>query len=334
MLQNFITSLEAVLPLFLMILLGMLLRRTGMLEEKSRQSMNQLSFRVFLPIYLFCTLYAIEDISAVFDPKLLIFGVAGLVTAFTLLMLAIPLVERENRRRSVMIQAMFRSNFALFGLPLAESLCGGQIGPTSLMLGLTVPIFNTLAVICLETFRGGKPSGRKMLRGIATNPLIIGCLLGIAFYCLKTCAGFTLPAFLHSTTRATVDGTVKSFHAGALVKLGNIATPLSLISLGSQFALGSVRGFRFQLTLTVVVRLVVLPVIMVTLGVLLGLRNEFLVPVLIMFGAPTAVSSYPMAQQMGGDSDLAAAAVVFTSGFASLTIFLFIFALKSLGLIL
>ncbi len=317
--DNLITSFEAVLPLFLMIMLGMFLRRIGMLEENVRQSLNKLSFKVFLPIYLFNNIYSIQDISQAFDLRLILFACLGLILAFCLLMLVIPRIEKENSRRGVMIQAMFRSNFALFGLPLAETLCGEKIGPTSLLLGLTVPIFNILAVVSLETFRGGKPSVKKMLRGIATNPLIIASLLGIVFYCLKTYAGLVLPT---------------SLYEGTLVKLGRVATPLSLVALGSQFVFSSVKNFRFQLFLTVLVRLVILPLIMVSIGVALGLREEYLIPIMIMYGAPTAVSSYPMAQQMGGDSDLAASAVVFTSGFAILTIFLFIFGLKSLGLIL
>lgn len=317
--ENLITSFEAVLPLFLCILLGMFLRRIGMLEENVRQSLNKLCFKVFLPIYLFNNIYSIEDITQAFDLKLILFACVGLLVVFALLMLLIPRVEKADSRRGVMIQAMFRSNFALFGLPLAETLCGDLIGPTSLLLGLTVPIYNILAVISLETFRGGKPSVKKMLRGIVTNPLIIASLLGIVFYCLKTYCGLTLPEALHKAT---------------LVKLGNVATPLSLVALGSQFVFSSVRGFRFQLALTVLVKLVVLPLVMVLIGIALGFRNEFLVPIMIMYGAPTAVSSYPMAQQMGGDGDLAAASVVFTSGFAILTIFLLIFGFKSFGLIL
>jgi len=317
--ENLITSFEAVLPLFLCILLGMFLRRIGMLEENVRQSLNKLCFKVFLPIYLFNNLYTIKDIAEAFNLPLILMACGGLVIAFVLLMLLIPRIERENARRGVMIQAMFRSNFALFGLPLAETLCGPLTGPTSLLLGLTVPIYNIFAVIALETFRGGKPDFRKILRGIATNPLIIASLLGIAFYFFKVHFGLVLPEALHT---------------GTIVKLGNVATPLSLVALGSQFVFSSVKNFRFQLFLTVLVRLVILPVIMICIAVAMGFRNEFLVPVMIMFGAPTAVSSYPMAQQMGGDGDLAAASVVFTSGFAILTIFLLIFGLKFLGLIL
>ena len=152
-----------------------------------------------------------------------------------------------------------------------------------------------------------------MLRGIVTNPLIIASVLGIVFYFLK----IKLP---YGVEKPVVD-------------LGRVATPLSLVALGGSFTIGRVKGYTRQLLLGVVGRLVVVPAVMISLGILLGLRNETLIPVMIMFGAPTAVSSFPMAQQMGGDGELAAELVVFTSGFAILTIFLWTFLLKQGGFI-
>ncbi len=311
--ENLILSFNVVLPLFLSISLGYLLCRIGLMDEPLRLGLNKLCFKVFLPIYLFNSIRT-TDLNAAFNPGLLAFGCLGLIALFLLLMVFIPRIEPANPRRGVLIQAIFRSNFALFGLPVAVSLCGeGDIGPTSLLLGVTVPIFNVLAVIALETFRGGKPSIRKMLKGIATNMLIIGSLLGIALNLLN----IPVPEAVNKS----------------LVDLGKVATPLSLVALGASFTFSSIRAFRKQLFIGVLGRLVVAPLVMVTLGVLLGFRNETLVPILIMFGAPTAVSSFPMAQQMGGDGELAASLVVFTSGGAILTIFLLVFGLKQLGMI-
>lgn len=311
--ENLILSFNVVLPLFLSIMLGYLLRRIGLMDEPLRLGLNKLCFKVFLPIYLFNSIRS-TDLGTAFQPRLLAFGCLGLIALFVLLMVLIPRIEKANPRRGVLIQAIFRSNFALFGLPVAVSLCGEEnIGPTSLLLGVTVPIFNVLAVIALETFRGGKPSVRKMLRGIATNMLIIGSLLGIAFN------------LLHIPVPEAV--------SKSLVDLGKVATPLSLVALGASFTFSSIRAFRKQLMIGVLGRLVAVPLVMVTLGVMLGFRNETLVPILIMFGTPTAVSSFPMAQQMGGDGELAASLVVFTSGGAILTIFLLVFALKQLGMI-
>lgn len=311
--DNLILAFNVVLPLFMCIALGYLLRRLGMMEAEPRRAMNKLCFKVFLPIYLFHSIYT-TDLGMAFDVKLILLAALGILGIFFFLMLTIPRIEEENARRGVMIQGIFRSNYALFGLPVALSLCGeDKLGPSSLLIGVIVPIFNVLAVITLESFRGGKPDVKKILKGIATNPLIIASLLGI---------------FLNLISLPIPEAVLKGCK-----NLGSVATPLSLVVLGSEFMFSNVRGYWKQLLTVVSGRLIFCPLIMVTLGVLLGLRNETLVPILILFGAPTAVSSFTMAQSMDGDGDLAASIVVFTSGLAILTIFLWIFVLKQLSLI-
>ncbi len=311
--DNLILSFNVVLPIFLCILLGYFLRRIRMVDTPSLNVMNKLCFKVFLPIYLFNNI-ATTNLAAAFNGKLLATAYLGVTAQFILLMILIPRLEKENPRRGVLIQAMFRSNFALFGLPLALSLCGTEkVGPTSILVGFTVPLFNILAVVSLESFRGGKPSIKKMAKGIATNPLIIASLLGIAFNLLD----FTLPSAVQKSVN----------------DLGGVATPLSLVALGGSFTVSKVKEYKKQLTIGVLGRLVFSPLIMVSAGILLGFRNELLIPLLIMSGAPTAVSSFPMAQQMDGDGELAAGLVVFTSALAILSMFLWIFVLKQIGMI-
>ncbi|MBP3592970.1 MAG: AEC family transporter [Lachnospiraceae bacterium] len=311
--DNLILSFNVVLPIFLCILLGYFLRRIHMVDTPSLNVMNKLCFKVFLPIYLFNNI-ATTNLAAAFNGKLLATAYLGVTAQFILLMILIPRLEKENPRRGVLIQAMFRSNFALFGLPLALSLCGTEkVGPTSILVGFTVPLFNILAVVSLESFRGGKPSIKKMAKGIATNPLIIASLLGIAFNLLD----FTLPSAVQKSVN----------------DLGGVATPLSLVALGGSFTVSKVKEYKKQLTIGVLGRLVFSPLIMVSAGILLGFRNELLIPLLIMSGAPTAVSSFPMAQQMDGDGELAAGLVVFTSALAILSMFLWIFVLKQIGMI-
>ena len=311
--ENLIISFNVVLPLFLCIALGYFLRRIGFVDGDTLNKLNKLCFRVFLPIYLFHSVYT-TDLSAAFNGKLILLCVLCVLGLFLGLMLLIPRLEKDNAKRGAMVQGMFRSNFVLFGLPVATSLCGeANIGPTSLLIGIIVPIFNVLAVVTLETFRGGKPNPGKIGKGIATNPLILASLLGILCY------------FLHIKLPYGVEKTV--------IDLGRVATPLSLVALGGSFTVGKVRSYAKQLLIVVGGKLIMNPLIMVTIGILAGFRNEMLVPILIMFGAPTAVASFPMAQQMDSDGELAAEIVVFTSGFAILTIFLWIFVLKELNFI-
>lgn len=311
--QNLVIAFNAVLPVMLCIMLGYFLARIGMIREELRKGLNALCFKVFLPLYLFRSVYE-TNVSDAFNPGLMIFCCLGMIAWFAALMLLIPRMEKEDPRRGVLIQGMFRSNFALFGLPMAETLCGAEnMGPTNLLIGVCVPLVNVLAVIALETFRGGKPNVKKMLLGIAKNPLIIASLLGLFFNLL----GIPLYVDLKKT----------------ITSLGNVATPLSMVALGASFSFASARIYRRQLLLGVAGKLAICPLMMVTLGAILGFRAETLVPILIYFGAPTAVSSFPMAQQMDGDGELAASLVVFTSALSIVTIFLWVFALKSFNLI-
>lgn len=306
--ENLIISINVVLPLFLLIALGYGLKRIRMYDEVTLKTLNKLVFKVFLPVYLFHSIYS-TDLSDVFDIKVILFAIAGLLIWFLLLMFLIPRIEKDNAKRGVMIQGMFRSNFVLFGLPVAISLCSEEkIGMTSLLLGIIVPIYNVLAVITLEIFRGGKPSVKKIVLGILKNPLIIASVLGVGMYLLK----IELPYTIEKT----------------VVDIGRVATPLALIALGGGFEFHKVKGDIKQLMVSVIGKLVISPLLMVTVAVLLGFRNEILVPILLMSGAPTAVSSYTMAEQMGGDGELAGEIVVFTTGISIHTIFLWVFVLK------
>lgn len=311
--ENLILSFNVVLPLFLNIALGYMLRCMHLLDEQTQKNLNKLVFKVFLPIYVFNNIYT-TNIAVAFQPGLVALTMGGVLAIFAFLMVFIPRIEQDNAKRGVMVQAIFRSNFVLFGLPVAVSLCGeNNVGPTSLLVGFVVPVFNVLAVVCLEAFRGSKPDFKKILKGIATNPLIIASVLGI----IMNLAGLQLPT-----------GVKKS-----VTDLGRVATPLALVALGAGFQFRRIKGYVRQLIICICGKLVIGPLIMLTLAALLGYRNEMLVPVLALFGSPVATSSYTMAELMGGDGTLAGSLVVLTTAFSILTMFLFIFALKQLALV-
>jgi len=311
--ENLILSFNVVLPLFLNIALGYALRCMHMLDEATQKNLNKLVFKVFLPIYVFNNIYT-TNIAVAFQPGLVALTMGGVLAIFAFLMAFVPRIELENAKRGVMIQAIFRSNFVLFGLPVAVSLCGeNNVGPTSLLVGFVVPVFNVLAVVCLEAFRGSKPDVKKMLKGIATNPLIIASVLGIV---------------MNLTHIPLLTGVHKS-----ITDLGRIATPLALVALGAGFQFRRIRGYTRQLLICISGKLVLCPLLMLTLAAMLGFRNEMLVPVLALFGSPVATSSYTMAELMGGDGTLAGSLVVLTTTLSIFTMFLFIFGLKQLGLV-
>jgi len=311
--KNLILSFNVVAPLCLVMALGYFLKYIKILDKSSVKVMNNATFKVFLPTLLFYNIYT-TDLGSVFDPKLMIFAAMSIVVLFGVLFLFIPIIEKDNSKRGVMIQGIFRSNFVLFGIPVATSLVGeGKVGTTALLIGVIVPLFNFLAVVCLETFRGGSINIKKIIRGIVTNPLIIGAFLGLLLLILN----IKLPVFIVSTIK----------------DISKMATPLSLTLLGASFSFSNIKKYLRETIIVVIGKLIITPLIFILISYYCGFRGVSLLSLMIMFASPTAISSFQMAIQMDGDSDLASQIVVFTSAFSIVTVFCWIFILKELALI-
>lgn len=311
--ENLILSFNVVAPLCFVMALGYILKYLKMFDENTIKAMNSVAFKTFLPTLLFYNIYT-TDLRSVFNPKLMIFAALSIIIIFTLLFLFIPMIEKEDNKKGVMIQGIFRSNFVLFGIPVATSLVGeGNVGTTALLIGVVVPLFNFFAVVCLETFRGGCIDIKKIIYGIVTNPLIIGSLLALILLLLN----INLPTFIISTIK----------------DVSKIATPLSLILLGASFSFSNIKKYLRETLIVVVGKLIAMPVLIVFCAYYVGFRDISLLTLMIMSASPTAISSFQMAKEMGGDGDLASQIVVFTSAFSIVTVFLWIFALKQLALI-
>ena len=312
MLNNLIVTCNIVLPLFLVMLVGYLCRAGGLVTETVAKGCNKLVFRVFLPLSLCRSIMNVKQ-GRVLEPGLVAFTMAGVIAVFLLGLLLIPRVESDNRKRGVMLQGLFRSNYAIFGVPLCEALFPqGDGGVAAMMVAVVVPLFNVLAVVSLETFRGGSFDIKKIALGVIKNPLIWGCLAG--FIVMKT--GLTVPAVLSST----VD------------KLAAIASPLALFVLGASLRPRKIRDNVRQLLITVIGRLVVVPAVALTAAYLIGWRGPQFAALLIAFSSPIAVSSFAMAEQMDGDPDLAVAQIVLTTVLSLATIFGLVFLCKNLGI--
>lgn len=311
--ENLILSINVVLPLFLMMSLGYLLKKLNMFDEATLKPMNSVTFKVFLPILLFYNVYK-TDLNGMFNPQLMSFAGVSIILSFILLCVLVPIIEKDNKKRGVIIQGIFRSNFVIFGIPVIVSLYGEQFsGVTSLLIAVVVPLFNILSVVALEIFRGSKIDFKKIIKGVITNPLIVASAIGLVFLFI----GIKLPSAIEKTVS----------------DISKVATPLSLILLGASFKLYAYKGYIKQLIIVVAGKLVLIPGIFVPIAILFGFRGVELACLLIMLSSPTAVSSFTMAQQMDADSELASQIVVFTSGLSVLTVFLWIFILKQLTLI-
>ncbi|MCI8921173.1 MAG: AEC family transporter [Acutalibacter sp.] len=304
-------ALEIVLPLFLLLAVGYCIKLTGIMNETSVRQTNNMIFKVFLPLLVFFNIYK-TDLTSSFDMSLLLFAVVGVLLQFIISLCLVILLEHDNTRRGVMLQGMFRSNFVLFGIPISTALFGDSAaGLASILIAVIIPLYNMLAVISLESFNGKKPSLWKILVGILTNPLIIASAAGILFVVFH----IPLPTVLYKTVS----------------DLSIIATPLAFVILGASFSFGETGRCVRDLCITLGAKLVAYPLLFIALAILMGFRDAHLAVLLTVFGSPIAVSSFTMAQQMGGDDKLAGQLVVFSSLLSVFTMFLFIFGLKELA---
>ena len=304
-------SANAVLPMCLVMALGYGTRRLGWIRREEISAINKIAFRIFLPCLLYYNVYC-SDLSGSFDPLLMAYAVGGVLLTFGLSLGYTLLTEKLPERRGVMIQGMFRSNYVIMGIPVATALLGAdQLGTVSILIAVVVPLFNMLSVVVLEVFRGQKPKPLHILGQIAKNPLVIGSVLGI----LTLAAGIRLPHILEQTIQ----------------NISAIASPLQLFLLGAFFQFSGLKTYRRELVTVSAAKLIVAPGLFLGLGALLGFRGVAFVSLIGVFASPTAVNSFPMAQQMGGDAELAGDIVVTTSAVSIPTMFLWIFLFKSLG---
>ena len=311
--ENLILSLNVVLPLFITMSLVYFLKSINMFDNNTLDTINNITFKSFLPMLLFYNIYK-TDLQGVFNLKLMIFSATCVIALYLILYLIVPLIEKDNKKRGALLQGLFRSNFVIFGIPITESLFGSEkVGVAALLIAVIVPLFNILSVIALETFRGGKPDFRKISIGIIKNPLIIASCLGILTLLLK----IKIPTAIEKT----------------ISDVSKIATPLSLILLGASFKFDNIKKYLKQTTIAVVGKTILTPCIILPICIMFGYRGVELSTLMIIFAAPTAISSFTMAQQMDSDSDLAGQIVVFTSAFCVVTVFMWIFILKQSHLI-
>ena len=314
MLESFLVAFNAVAPFLVLLGIGYGAIRLKLTDRDFMNRLNTLNFRLFFPFLMFNNIYGArpENLPSV---KLMAMGAGSTVLLIVLLVLIVPKVVKENPRRGVIIQGIFRSNFVVYGIPLTAYVFGAERASVcGVMSMIMVSIFNVGGVVVLELFReGGKVRPKSLLPGIIKNPLLQGCAAGLLFYLLQ----IKLPSFL----------------ATPVSSLASLATTLALVVLGANLKFGEIQKNSRVISVTLAIRLILLPLVMLPFGYLIGLRGVELFLILMIFGTPVATSSYPMAQNMGGDGVLAGQ-LVFTSTVLSLgTIFLFIFAMSRLGLL-
>ena len=314
--SDFIFSVNAVIPLFLLMAVGWFLTKRNIWNSDFLKIANTVSFNILIPCNLFCNIYN-ANFTEVFDINLLAFVLITVAIIVGIGFIVVPLLSKKPARQGVILQALFRGNFALLGLPLCEALAGPEGAQiASVFLAFLIPAFNMLATVILCIYSENKSdSVWEILKKIAKNPLIIGCALGLIF-------SFTKPYF-----------TIPNIVYKPLNDLKVIATPFALLVLGGDFKFKSFVDNIKCVISTGLTRTIIVPAIAVTFAALLGFRGLHIALIISTFGTPVAVASTAMTYKMNGDYDLACQVVVFTTLCSALTITMFAFITRTLGLL-
>ena len=315
--ENFIYSVDATFPIFLVMVIGYILKQIGMLNDNFVTVANRFNFKVTLPFMLFRDISGV-DIRAVFDIRYVLFCALVSTACFWIIWGGVKLFLKDQSMRGAFVQASFRSSAAVMGLAFIQNMYGSSaMGP--LMIVRAVPLYNIFSVIVL-TFEGahsGEVDPKQKVKdaciNIAKNPIILGILAGLVVGLL----GIDFPVI--------VDKTVNS--------VAQMATPLALITIGAGFE-GRKALAKIRPTIAAsMIKLVVQPLIFLPVAAWMGFRGEQMIAILIMLASPTTPSCYIMAKNMDNDGVLTASVIVMTTLLAAFTLTGWIFILKTVGLI-
>lgn len=314
MLKDLLFSCNVVMPIFLLIILGYALTRIKLWDEHFLKIANDLCFKCLLPVLLFYNV-ASADIFEVFNGKLIVYVCICACVICGLLFAVVPLLVKDNKRRGVMIQGTFRSNFLLFGVPLGLSI-GGVEGSVlaAVLASFYVPVINMLSVISLYAFSDSKDkSFKSAIIGIIKNPLIIGGVSGLVFSLIRNSIGFEIPTILDTT----------------LCNIKTIASPFAFLILGGDLKLGNMlRNIKLS-AFSVLGKIVIIPAVMLPLSAILGFNQLEMAILVAVFATPNAVSSYAMARNYEADHELAGEIITLGTLLSIFTIFVFITLAKS-----
>lgn len=313
--ENLIFSLNATIPIFLMMLLGMLFKKLGWMDEVFAAKMNKFVFLVPLPVLLFEQL-ATVDFSEVWDIKFILFCFVVTAISITISTL-ISMLWKDRSIKGEFIQATYRSSAALLGIAFIQNIYG-TAGMAPLMIIGSVPLYNVMAVVVLSLFKPGNNSFdkalvKKTLKGIATNPIIIGIVAGFVWSALK----LPMPSILHKTVSS----------------IGATATPMGLMSMGATFEMKKATSKMKPTLVAVFMKLIGFCAIFLPVAAMLGFRNEQLIAILVMLGSATTVSCFVMARNMGHEGTLSSGVIMMTTLLSAFTLTMWLDVLRSFGLV-
>lgn len=314
MLTNFIFSLNCVLPIFIIILIGNFIKRKGLIKSDNVKVLNKLVFNLSLPVLLYKDVYTC-DFFNIFDLKLISFSYIATILNFIIIWFFANKFIKSKKKVGAFVQGCYRGNFAIIGLSLLDLILGSNnTGKGAVITAFCIPLYNVLAVIVLTFTSEEKGEGqiKKAFKNIIKNPLIIALTLGI----ITSFTNIEFPAFFHKT----------------LTSISQMATPLALIAIGATISKDMLSDIKLSVVGTAI-KLIISPIILLTVAYFSGFRGEEFMVLFVLFSAPTAVSSFVMAENMKSDSELASSIILLTTLFSVFTFTFGIYFFKLINII-
>ena len=315
LMENLLFSINTVLPVFLIILLGIFLKKKEIINENFISLSSYLVFKVSLPALVFIKISQ-TNFTQVFDPRevLLLFG--GSLLFYIISWILSIILIKDLKSRGSFIQGSFRGNIAIIGLAIVFNVFG-ESGLTrgAILLAFAIPLFNTISVIALVVplHQGAKGATRKIISTLFTNPLILAVIFALPFSLFN----IYLPVIAQKT----------------LSYLSKMTLPLALIGVGGSLSFHSLKEKLSFSIIATIIKILLIPVTVSLAAYYVGIRNESLGILFIVSGVPTAIASFIMAKSMHNDSHLAANIILLTTLGSVITIGFGIFFLKALVLI-
>lgn len=313
MYDSFFAALNVVAPMMLLMALGSFSRINGMVTREAMKQFDRVIFKIFMPVMLFKNIYDM-DFTQGFAEREMIFAAVCLTVLFILSLTIPKFITKDGNKSSVIGQALLRCNYLLCGIVVAEALYGEGNTRVVIITGMVViPAINIFSAIILELNRSGSADPLKLFIAVLKTPLIVGAILGFAFKLLNIPIISPVWSVIRSISGST--------------------TTVSFFSLGAGLNMPKLQSDIKPLLWAIFLRMFIVPVIFMPLSIIMGFRDQSLCAMMIVFAAPTAVASYPMAVAMGADGDLAGQIVCATTVLSVITIFLWTLLLKTFSLL-
>lgn len=322
--DSFIYSLNATVPIFLVMIVGWIIKRLGVIDDHFVNVANKYVFRVALPVLVFKDL-AVADFKSQFDVKFVLYCMIVTTIMFSVIWILTEIFMKDDTEKGAFVQASFRSSAAILGMAFIQNMYQST-GMAPLMIVAAVPLFNIFSVIVL-TFKAHpechgkavsdsvdkKENIKKACVNIATNPIIIGILLGL----VSSLIGINYPPIISKT----------------VMNIAQTATPVALICIGAGFEGRKAVKKVKPTVIATFIKLALLAAIFLPVAVRMGFRNQELMAILIMLASPSTVTCYVMAKGMDNDDVLSSSIVVLTTLLSSITLTAWIFILRNFGFI-